>query len=152
MFHHILLPVDFSEISEHAARCGIELAHLVGAMVTIITVTTPWAVQFAREPAVVVPGVVVPEQEYEAKATGTARNVLTRLAKIANSAGVVCDTLHVRHSEPYVAIVETAAKQGCDLVIMASRAAPGLAGVLLGSTTSKVVSHAKIPVLVYRQG
>ena len=41
-------------------------------------------------------------------------------------------------------------KQGCDLIFMASHGRRGLSGILLGSETQKVLTHAKVPVLVFR--
>jgi nucleotide-binding universal stress UspA family protein len=64
MYKNILLPIDGSRLSLRAAQRGIELAKALNTKVTVIMVTTPWATQFPREPAVVVPGVVVPQTEY----------------------------------------------------------------------------------------
>ena len=38
----------------------------------------------------------------------------------------------------------------CDLIVMASHGRRGLASVLLGSETQKVLTHSKTPVLVCR--
>ena len=38
----------------------------------------------------------------------------------------------------------------CDLVCMASHGRKGVAGLLIGSETSKVLTHSKVPVLVLR--
>jgi nucleotide-binding universal stress UspA family protein len=38
----------------------------------------------------------------------------------------------------------------CDLIAMASHGRGGLAAVVIGSETAKVLAHSKIPVLVYR--
>ncbi|MGZ5277786.1 MAG: universal stress protein, partial [Caldimonas sp.] len=40
--------------------------------------------------------------------------------------------------------------KGCDLIVMASHGRRGARGLLLGSETLKVLTHSKIPVLVYR--
>jgi nucleotide-binding universal stress UspA family protein len=56
----------------------------------------------------------------------------------------------VTSSTPYKAIIETAGREGCDLIFMASHGRSGLSGLLIGSETNKVLSHSKIPVLVYR--
>jgi nucleotide-binding universal stress UspA family protein len=50
----------------------------------------------------------------------------------------------------YQAIIEAAASEGCDLIVMASHGRHGASAVLLGSETVKVLTHSKIPVLVYR--
>jgi nucleotide-binding universal stress UspA family protein len=61
-----------------------------------------------------------------------------------------CDTVAVEHDYPYEAILNTARKQKCDLIAMASHGRRGLSAVVLGSETQKVLTHSTIPVLVYR--
>jgi nucleotide-binding universal stress UspA family protein len=151
MYGHILLPVDGTERSERAARRGIELARALGAKVTVLTVTTPWATQFSRELAVVVPDVIVPESEYERKARAAAEAVLERISEAAGVADVPCKTMHLRHRDPFLAIMGAASAEQCDLIVMGSHAAGGITGALLGSETLKVLTHGKTPVLVYRE-
>ena len=66
--------------------------------------------------------------------------------KPASSAPAVSATSDV----PYEAIIAAADKAGCDLIFMASHGRRGISGLLLGSETNKVLTHSKIPVLVYR--
>ena len=56
----------------------------------------------------------------------------------------------MRSDDPHEAILRKARDQNCDLIIMASHGRHGLAGLLLGSETQKVLVHSAIPVLVYR--
>jgi nucleotide-binding universal stress UspA family protein len=51
---------------------------------------------------------------------------------------------------PYEAIIAAAEEAGADLIFMASHGRRGISGLLLGSETQKVLTHSKIPVLVYR--
>jgi nucleotide-binding universal stress UspA family protein len=150
MYRHILLPVDGSGPSERAAGRGIELARALAAKVTAVTVTTPWAAQFARELAVVVPDVIVDERAYERKAQAAAQGVLDRISDAARAAGVECTVLHLSRREPSFAILETAREQGCDLIVMGSHA-PAAMGALWGSETAKVITGSDVPVLVYRE-
>ena len=50
----------------------------------------------------------------------------------------------------YQAIIDEATKSNCDLIFMASHGRRGISGLLLGSETNKVLTHSKVPVLVYR--
>jgi nucleotide-binding universal stress UspA family protein len=60
-------------------------------------------------------------------------------------------TVHTETSDvPYEIIVETAEQKQCDLIFMASHGRRGITSLLLGSETQKVLTHSKIPVLVYR--
>jgi nucleotide-binding universal stress UspA family protein len=151
MFTNILLPVDGSEASLRAARHGIELASSLKARVTIVTVTVPWAAYFARELAVVVPDIIVPKMEYDSKREAVAACILQNVAADARCAGLAVKALHRSHQNPYQAIVEAAAQERCDLIVMGSYCDSDMTGALLGSETMKVLAHTDIPVLVYRQ-
>lgn len=52
--------------------------------------------------------------------------------------------------DPASTILETAKKEGCDLIIMCTHGMSRSKRFLLGSVTNKVVLHAEIPVLVIR--
>lgn len=151
MYRSILLPIDGSPPSLRAAQHGIELARALDARVTAIMVTTPWATQFAREPAVVVPGVVVPQTEYDLRTEQAACDCLRVVTDEARSARVPSKALHVRNRDPYVAIIDAARRESCDLIVVAAHGRRGLADLLLGSVTAKVLAHSEIPVLVYRR-
>lgn len=151
MFTNILLPVDGSDGSLRAARRAIALASSLKSRVTALVVTVPWAAYFSREFAVVVPDVVVPQSEYDRKSVTRAASILQSVEKEARNAGISITAVHRSHQSPHSAIVEEAAKQGCDLIVMASHHQQGFTGALLGSETMAVLGHTNIPVLVYRQ-
>ena len=54
------------------------------------------------------------------------------------------------NESPYEAIIKQAGKSKCEVIVMASHGRKGLQGFLLGSETTKVLVHSKIPVLVVR--
>jgi len=56
----------------------------------------------------------------------------------------------VTADQAWEGIVRTAHSKGCDLIVMASHGRRGLSGLLLGSETTKVLTHSKTPVLVCR--
>ena len=61
-----------------------------------------------------------------------------------------CDVVQVEHEHPYEAIIDTAKKKGCDVIVMASHGRRGVSAVVLGSETVKVLTHSNIPVVVVR--
>jgi nucleotide-binding universal stress UspA family protein len=79
-----------------------------------------------------------------------AEKTLGAVAQVARAAGVACETLQLEHEHPYRAIIDTAGAKGCDLIVMASHGRHGIAAIVLGSETVKVLTHSKIPVLVHR--
>ena len=88
--------------------------------------------------------------EYKKYAEEYAEKVLDTVVAAAKSAGIHCETLHIEHEHVYQAIIDAAVARKCDLIVMASHGRRGVSAVVLGSETVKVLTHSKIPVLVYR--
>ena len=150
MYRHILIPTDGSELAEHAVTNGLSLAKSVGAKVTVIIVKDPFnwlSVPETRASQRQARDALAKHSEQVKK---HAANVLRRAAAAAKQAGVPCDTMQVENVQPYQAIIAAASDRGCDLIVMASHGRGGLSAVVLGSVTSKVLTHTKTPVLVYR--
>ena len=140
MFRHILIPTDGSELAEYAVTNGLSLAKSVGAKVTVIIVEEP-------EP-IWLPFAERGELEEFRKYTEQNKIYAARAVDAAKQAGVPCDTVQVKDAQPYRAIIATATDLGCDLIVMGSHGRSGLAAVVLGSVTNKVLTHTTIPVLV----
>jgi nucleotide-binding universal stress UspA family protein len=145
MHRHILIPTDGSELSQKAIDYGMALAKSVNAKVTVMTVSTPFYT-LAVEPGMITD---TPEQYGKRMATLAAK-YLNVAKEAALAAGVSCDTMHVEHDHPYLAIIETASQKSCDLIVMASHGRRGISAIVLGSEAVKVLTHSTIPVLVFR--
>ncbi len=78
------------------------------------------------------------------------RKFLGAAAQAAQATGVACEKIQVEHEHPYRAIIDPAGSKGCALIVMASHGWHGIAAIVLGSETEKVLTHCKIPVLVHR--
>jgi nucleotide-binding universal stress UspA family protein len=146
MYRHILIPTDGSELAHRAVVHGLSLAKAVGAKVTVVTVEASFNVYDV--PASRVNLMTAAFDEYAKHAREHATSILDGIANEAKAAGVQFETLQVIQDHPYEAIVATAKEKGCDLIVMASHGRSGLAAVLLGSVTTKVLTHTTIPVLV----
>jgi nucleotide-binding universal stress UspA family protein len=145
MYKHILVPTDGSALSQTAIGYGIALAKSVGARVTGVTVTAPFHV-FAVDPEMISDTL----ESYKHRMKKLATKYLAQAKDAAAQAGVNYEGAEVEHEHPYQAIIETAKKGGCDLIVMASHGRRGLSALVLGSETVKVLTHSSIPVLVYR--
>jgi nucleotide-binding universal stress UspA family protein len=145
MHKHILMPTDGSDLSAVAVDYGMALAKSVNANVTVLTVTVPFHV-LAVEPVMVTDTA----EQYERHASEIAGKALSTARSAAAAAGLNCQTLRVEHEHPYKAIIETAANNSCDLIVMASHGRRGVSAIVLGSETVKVLTHSTIPVLVVR--
>jgi nucleotide-binding universal stress UspA family protein len=78
-----------------------------------------------------------------------AGKILIAVAEAARAAGVTCETVQLVQDHTHEAIIAAAKQRGCDLIVMASHGRSGIAAVVLGSVTNKVLTHTTIPVLVY---
>jgi len=146
MFKNILIPTDGSEQSQRAVRTGVELAKLHQARITGIHVIPDYHLLIAYEGAFD----PVTEERIEEEAKARAESYLAFIKKTASEAGIPCDTVCETSDHPYDAILKTADAKGCDLILMTSHGRKGLAAVLLGSETRKVLTHTKVAVLVVR--
>ena len=138
MYHHILIPIDGSELAGKAVQHGAALAKQIGAKVTMLTVLPPEMITSDREMSEI----------RKASMRKHAEEILSAVAK--QTAGIACETIQVEHEQPYQAIIDTADSKGSDLIVMASHGRRGISAIVLGSETVKVLTHCKIPVLVYR--
>ena len=147
MFKHILIPTDGSKLANKAVRAGIEFAAAVGAKVTIYQGQED-ILRYAYAEGYPLPSQTMETLESDAKAL--AEKNLAAARKIAAAAGVACEAFSARSVLPYEGIIGTAKKRKCDAIFMASHGRRGLSGILLGSVTHQVLTHSKIPVMVYR--
>ena len=146
MFKNILIPTDGSDLSQRAVSFGVELAKLHQSRITGIHVIPDYHLLIAYEGAFD----PVTEERIEEEAKTRAESYLAYVRKCAQDAGVQCDTVCETSDHPYDAILKVADTRRCDLIVMTSHGRKGLVAVLLGSETRKVLTHARIPVLVVR--
>jgi len=145
MFKHILIPTDGSELSDKAVASGLKLSKQMSATVSALHVTKPFHLIAIDSAAL-----TDTREQYERHATAAARKIIQECQQSARSEGVPFDGSYVSSDHPYEAIIKAARDKACDLILMASHGRSGMQGVLLGSETQKVLTHSRIPVLVYR--
>jgi nucleotide-binding universal stress UspA family protein len=147
MFRRILVPTDGSELSTESAKAAIKLAEENGAALVVLNVQPVYRPPVVAEVPV---ADVFSQEEYEKGALEVGGKVLADVAALAAAASVPCKTIALLDASPYEAIIRVAREEGCDLIFMASHGRRGMAGLILGSETQKVLTHCKIPVLVHR--
>lgn len=143
MFKSILIATDGSELAEKAVDNGVALAKSLSAKVTGLTVA-PMFPHYMFDTG------FTKSAEFDAQAQKQSQKALESVERKAAAAGVPCQTVAVGSDHVHEAIIEAAQARGCDLIVMASHGRAGMSAVVLGSQTQKVLTHSKIPVLVYR--
>ena len=140
MYRHILIPTDGSDLAQRGVAHGLALAKSLGAKVSVIFVVEPFSEMTGRFQEAVA--------RYAELRKEQAASTLDGAAKSAREAGVSCDTIQVENGQPHQAIIAAAENKGCDLIVMSTHGRSGLSVLLIGSVTNKVLTQAKIPVLV----
>ncbi len=146
MFKHILIPTDGSPVSNKAAKAGIALARRLGAKVTAYCVLEALQPIYAE-------GYALSQKDidgFEKHAREAAQKRVDAIGRMAKAAGVAFSSVVAKAVTPYEGIIAVARKRKCDVIFMASHGRRGLSRLIMGSVTQKVLSHSKIPVVVYR--
>ena len=147
MYKHIMIPTDGSEISDKAINAGIDFAREVHARVTGFTAVPEYKLPSEIE---MMSRRGVSLEQYEREARKQAEAALQKIADRARAAGVEYSADYAQSDRPHEAIIRAALKHGCDLIFMASHGRRGISALIHGSQTQGVLTHSKIPTLVYR--
>jgi nucleotide-binding universal stress UspA family protein len=149
MYTHVLIPTDGSQLAQAGVIHGLSLAKEHNARVTAMTATEAPGGQFANSCDLWTPE----EAEmaaYERDQRRDAEAILAPVKASAERLGLEIETIHVPDRRAAPAILDTAHKCGCDVIVMASHGRTGMSRVMLGSHAAEVLNQADIPVIVFR--
>ena len=147
MFKHILIPTDGSNVAAKAIDAGVRLAAEMGAKVTGFHAEQPRPLHLHVKGYAVEKDLVA---ELDRRSHQFAERCVAQIEDAAKADGVPFEAVVVKSTCPYEAIIQAALERNCDAIFMASHGHRGLDGLLLGSVTQQVLTHSKIPVLVFR--
>jgi nucleotide-binding universal stress UspA family protein len=129
----VLVATDGSDYSAGAIRTGIALAQTHGAKLIGLSIAL-------NNPEY---STLVPNLQEEA-----AKRAHEALASFNEATGGTAETATREAADPAQGIVAAADELGADLIVMGRRGKRGLARVMVGEATARVVGHASCPVLV----
>ncbi|MBX3631877.1 MAG: sulfate transporter [Acidovorax sp. SCN 68-22] len=145
MFQHLLVPTDGSSLSRQTATEAARFAKAAGAKITGFHALPELRLMGQH------PGLPTDTRaDFERQARAEADRALDTIQEAARAEGVACDTVMVASDRPYEAILRAARDRDCDLIFMASHGRRGIEAMIIGSETQKVLTHSKVPVLVWR--
>jgi nucleotide-binding universal stress UspA family protein len=143
MFRKILVPTDGTPLSEKAAQGAIDLAQQFGGAPVAVTVVPPYQAAPAADSMHIGGADAYRERQRE-----TAQFRLSRIAALAARAGIDCETVFAESASTHREIVDTARRRNCELIVMGSHGHHGLAAMIVGTQTQKVLAESDIPVLI----
>jgi nucleotide-binding universal stress UspA family protein len=146
MYKHILIPTDGSETADKAVEEGLKFAKWSGARVTAFTALPEYQMPSGE----IMSRKVESLADFERRSAQEAKQMLEGIEQRARSAGVEVDSDFALSDRPWQAIIRAAEKNGCDLICIASHGRKGVSAFVHGSETREVLTHSRIPTLVYR--
>ncbi|WP_226345263.1 universal stress protein [Agilicoccus flavus] len=138
----VLIGVDQSDASTRAMTFGVERARRNRWKVLVVYVVN-W------NPF----GFTTPEDnehrsaEREKEIAYARTEIIAPMVALADEAGVECEAL-VHHGKPSQVMADLARDRGLDLIIVGRVGDSGLREAIFGSTASRLVQHASVPVMV----
>jgi nucleotide-binding universal stress UspA family protein len=139
-FQSIVCPVDFSEHSVQALRLAVGIAGRDQARLTVLTVNDPFLVEAAAA-AQYGPEYLGDEATKELR--GLFQSLIPHATSWAPAPHIV---VHTGKAE--VEILECAAVEKADLIVMGTHGLSGYRKMFFGSVTERVLRRAAVPVLI----
>lgn len=140
MYSRILVPLEHSSYDEAILEHVRMLARLCGAAIVLIHVADGWAARNIRALNL-----------RESEEMRSDREYLDRVASTLEAEGLQVDAV-LATGDPAQEITEAAAREGCDLIAMATHGHRFLADLLRGSVAESVRHRSTVPVLLVRGG
>ena len=117
MYHHLLVPVDGSDLSIQIIGQAVEFARTLGARITFFHAVPDHAASLRSETEVVW-ATASSDDDYPFE--GRAGEILSKAESAARAQEVSCGSIRVTSDRPYEAILGAARNTGCDLIYMGS--------------------------------
>lgn len=139
-YKKLLVPTDGSEYSVSAGEHAAYIARLTGGNVVTLNVVNDDMAFYS--------GIHYSESMCELEKAG--KSATANIATICMVNGIQCEEVIIK-GRPWDVITRYAEQAGIDCIVMGSIGMSAIERALIGSTSDKVLRHAKCPVLLVRQ-
>jgi len=139
-FDRVVVPVDFSELSETVARYGVELT-APGGTTLLLHVLEPLPLHFESAFGTFV------NTEGLMRIRENAHQLLREMA--TKFPGRIVET-ELREGKPATEILDAAKRHAARLIVLGTHGRGGLEHLFLGSVAARVVRKSRCPVLTVR--
>jgi nucleotide-binding universal stress UspA family protein len=137
----ILSPTDFSDMSRHALDHAAALARWYDSRLTLLYVHPAMTVATLTPGAPMLPGAILSPED-----GAQIRHNLEEFARAEIGSGLPLECVF-REGDPAATIVEMAAEEDVDLVVLGTHGRSGFERLAMGSVAEKVLRRAACPVL-----
>ena len=148
-FQRILIGIDDTKYSRHAAEYGFELAHKYKAVVALVNIVEPVIMPQTNDPSMLgafIPSFGVENVEIEHMQEDNSKKLLD---DIAATLGAGIEVTHYNQMGSKAdSIISIANEFKADLIVLGTHKRTGLDRLLMGSVSEHVLRHSPVPVLV----
>lgn len=137
-FKKILVPVDFSGLSEKAFFAAVDLAKELNASLHVVHIVQIHSTNIPESG-------MVHFEELQKKEEANAKTKLDKY--IENNGGGLDISTTILHGDPAAQINKTVKETGADMIIMGTHGRTGMAHLLMGSVAESVLRNSKVPVM-----
>jgi len=140
----VLVPTDFSDFSKLAIQYGLSFCREYGAKMILLHVL--------EDPFYPATGASFgfDMSDFFTRMEAESRERLEEIVTPEMAKGIDIERVLVRGT-PFLEIIREAKERRVDMIVVATHGRSGLAHVLMGSVTEKIVRKAPCPVLVVRE-
>jgi len=141
--NNILVPVDFSEMSEKAFDVALKIGSFFNSEITVL---------FVNQPVSYYPYYLSDYYSEESLIEKIDEQVVTKLAVLVKGRGAGYRNINtvIKRGDPHQKINEVADETGSNMIIMGTHGRKGLAHMVMGSVAERVVRTSHIPVMTVR--
>ncbi|PSR53778.1 hypothetical protein AHMF7605_09715 [Adhaeribacter arboris] len=150
----IVVPIDFSDLSQQAYQVALQLARKSGAMIKLLhIIELPLTSGYGTSYAGIEMNPVGAYQSYDfmlPELLEQSKQQMNKLVEMGAAQGVIIES-EVVTDLAVNKIVNVVTEEQVDLVVIGSAGAEGLEEFLIGSDAEEVVRHCPCPVLTIKQ-
>ena len=151
MYHHLLVPIDDTDLSVDVVGNAVAFARTLAARITFFHAVPDAAADLLHGDAEVLRADCRRRVRVHLR-HGKAGELLAKAEAAARALGVPCGSRQAVSDRPAQAVIDAARSSGCDLIFMASHGHRSKLGMAFSSETLSVLMNAGLPVLVSSTG
>jgi len=151
LFSKILVPIDGSEPSFHAARIASNIADkFQSEIIVLYVVVSPSKSEYANLTGLVTPKQIDMIIENAKKESKNWFKRIEDMVKEENSNIKISMKVIITGVAVYGEVIQYAQQENIDLIVVGTRGRSGIKKLLLGSTASGIVTYSSCPVIVVK--
>ncbi|MCP4363029.1 MAG: universal stress protein [Chloroflexi bacterium] len=150
MFKKILVPLDSSDLAEYALQPAVWMAQQTNGEVTLLHILEHHTVLIPEGPEMMGHSLYYPETNFSQEEAASREYLNNLQYGLGRTHPDLNWNGRIEEGDPAAQIVDVAAAEESDLIVMSTHGYSGMTRWVLGSVAEKVLPHAPCPVFIVR--